>query len=528
MNEENLCRSFELIDPLSLAEDSANHEYLQGGEGKDVNYRQPRYRVEDRLKDLQHLNPRVAGPGYSGRLVDFAITGASFATTDTWTADQGAVLSGIRVKIDGRIFYEGRARVAYTCPKPAGKGGGLDLTVVGLHLLDNVLDIDGIVRLAGKAEFDRGQAETADTLARLAPRSDDGIRQEYRACVADFQYTLMRYRSLCNRYERQLDHTDPAARQELAEHIVREAWANLKPALTELQGRLDGMTVEQFRDPTFQKLYRSYTQPLTAPHLADSPFSWRAWVKPFGYSGDYVLMSHIYEDSWNEGASLYARLIHRYPIEHNMAQAVRNRLGLLKEHLERAIESTSARTGEPCRILALAAGPAREVREFIENYNGPRRVEFILVDSDNRALGFANRQLAGVAAPKNDFVGVQYLYLSLRQLLKNPAFVDLIPEVDLIYSAGLFDYLCNDTPKKLFATLYKKLLPGGTIVIGNFVYPPAEGWVLTYIYDWILKYRSGEEMLDLCSHVSQPMETPELTMEGTRLQYFLSVRKPGR
>jgi len=346
--------------------------------------------------------------------------------------------------------------------------------------------------------------------------------------VADFQYTLMRYRSLCNRYERQLDHTDPVARQELSEHIVREAWTNLGPLIFEAQARLDGMTVEHFRDQEFVQLHRRYTQPLIAPHLADSAFSWRAWVKPFGYAGDYVLMSLIYDDSWQEGKSLYARLIHRYPMEHGMARAVSNRRGLLKEHMLRAIASPPSFPGEPCRILALAAGPAREVREFVESYEGPRRVEFILVDSDNRALGYANRQLAGVVAPKNDFVGVQYLYLSLRQLLKNPNFVELIPQVDLIYSAGLFDYLCNDTPKKLFATLYRKLCPGGTILIGNFVYPPKDGWLATYVYDWILKYRTANEMLELCSRVDQPMDSPELTTEATQLQHFLMVHKPRR
>lgn len=137
-------------------------------------------------------------------------------------------------------------------------------------------------------------------------------------------------------------------------------------------------------------------------------------------------------------------------------------------------------------------------------------------------------QFASVVVPKNDFVGVQYLYLSLRQLLKNPALVDLIPQMDLIYSAGLFDYLCNDTPKRLLAILFRKLLPGRTALIGNFVSPPAEAWVLTYVYDWILKYRTSKDMLDLCSHVSQPLEPPELTTEQTGLQHFLTVRKQRR
>ena len=70
------------------------------------------------------------------------------------------------------------------------------------------------------------------------------------------------------------------------------------------------------------------------------------------------------------------------------------------------------------------------------------------------------------------------LHFSVRQILKprnnHDAQVrdDLLQNLDLIYSAGLFDYLNDEVARRLLHDLWLRLRPSGRMLHGNLVVAP--------------------------------------------------------
>jgi extracellular factor (EF) 3-hydroxypalmitic acid methyl ester biosynthesis protein len=74
-------------------------------------------------------------------------------------------------------------------------------------------------------------------------------------------------------------------------------------------------------------------------------------------------------------------------------------------------------------------------------------------------------------------------------------------EYDLIYSAGLFDYLSDPVALMAAQQLFKSVRPGGKLVIGNFNVNNPTQVVMDYALDWELIYRSEEDLLELFKNV---------------------------
>jgi extracellular factor (EF) 3-hydroxypalmitic acid methyl ester biosynthesis protein len=69
-----------------------------------------------------------------------------------------------------------------------------------------------------------------------------------------------------------------------------------------------------------------------------------------------------------------------------------------------------------------------------------------------------------------------------------------LAQCDLIYSAGLYDYLDDKVAKKLSATLFDALKPGGRLVLTNFLKDTHDiGWGEAMM-DWFLIYRDQADI----------------------------------
>jgi extracellular factor (EF) 3-hydroxypalmitic acid methyl ester biosynthesis protein len=517
MDEPQNFRKFELIDPTSLKPGRAEHEFLTGGEGKAINYRQPRYRVQDLLNEVHHLNPRVISDLFEGELVDFAITGASCLTDADAPVISGQVVDKIWIMVGDDTYYTGSARVVHVTP--ALGEAARNRAQVGLQLLDGVMDIDRVRRVKSDAEVAAEMRKTRVILAR------QDVSERYKRCVADFLYVVQKFRYILSRQEHDLERVSYDARGEMERETLQTAWDNFRITIGETQQNLEDLTKNHYFDREFQEIHRQFTLPLVTPHVVSAPVLYHAWAKPLGYAGDHVLMSYIYEKRW-EGASLFGKLMHRYGVEHPMSETVRRRRDLLIERISKAVEGHGAGDGEtPCRVLSLGSGPAREVADFARDYRGKVPVHFTLVDQDNSALGFANRHISPLVVRADTRIQVQYLYLAFAQLLRNKDLFHSLPEVDLVYCSGLFDYLSTGKAKMLMNRLMAKVAPGGHLVVGNFSSPPPAAWTTTYLLDWNLRYRTLAEMEELATEVADQCETTEVVTEATGMCYFVVVRK---
>ncbi len=282
--------------------------------------------------------------------------------------------------------------------------------------------------------------------------------------------------------------------------------------------------------------------------VQEAPFYWRIINKPNGYAGDAEMMSFIYRNQF-EGKTPFGMFLHKHAVTTKACQAVNNR----KKYLTEQILKTNRG-----RILSLAAGPAQEIRDIIDK-NKENTFKFLALDHDldtlqrfnipnkspqfTYALVNAFQLIAGkysVAKPRHflekycyprrDFAGLRKIFSSLKYEM-----IELQKEkFDLIYSAGLFDYIQTfplDNSKGTVAltkNLFNIVKPGGSLIVGNFNHsnPRDLRFVMEYIYDWQLIYRDKLDMFEFAKTINEnDIKDIQIVEEPTGINYFLKIDK---
>lgn len=228
------------------------------------------------------------------------------------------------------------------------------------------------------------------------------------------------------------------------------------------------------------------------------PFTRRAFDKPRGYAGDAALLDLIYYDQGLavlNGTPQLGQAIFWRNRNAPAPQAVRER----RDHMGALIDCTALRRPAP-RVLSVAAGHLREALKSTAVVTAGIG-ELVAFDQDRASLEEVARTLPG---------RVTCYEGSIRDLLRGTA----LGNFDLIYAAGLFDYLESALAKRLIRRLFEALTDGGQLVIANFVPDIRDsGYMETYM-GWDLIFRSPDEILDLAS------ELPP-SVRGTASTYFL-------
>jgi extracellular factor (EF) 3-hydroxypalmitic acid methyl ester biosynthesis protein len=96
---------------------------------------------------------------------------------------------------------------------------------------------------------------------------------------------------------------------------------------------------------------------------------------------------------------------------------------------------------------------------------------------------------------------------------------------DLVYCAGLFDYLSDRICRRLLEIFYDMLAPGGLLIATN-VHPSNDwrNW-MEYLAEWHLVYRDEAQFLHIAPS-SAPAENIRVIPDSTGVNIFLEVRKP--
>jgi extracellular factor (EF) 3-hydroxypalmitic acid methyl ester biosynthesis protein len=129
---------------------------------------------------------------------------------------------------------------------------------------------------------------------------------------------------------------------------------------------------------------------------------------------------------------------------------------------------------------------------------------------------------------KNDCArrtGIHTRQLSVYELLKRTQHRgEDVEKFDLIYCAGLFDYLAPDTCHALMELWYDSLTPGGLMLIANMNDTKPFRYFIEFILDWHLIYRDSRELFSLVPERCRP--TARVIAEPTSVNLFLHIRKP--
>ena len=247
-----------------------------------------------------------------------------------------------------------------------------------------------------------------------------------------------------------------------------------------------------------------------------SPVVARCFHKPLGYAGDFEMMNMIYRNE-SLGDTLFGRSLSRVLLDSQAGQAVRHRAHYLAGKITAA--AVRAAPDRPARILSVAAGPAMELQLILRNDPAllrAGRTELTLLDQDADALRHARERIEALAVQAGIEVALRCTNTSIRTVITE----GLNGSYDLIYSAGLFDYLNDRTARAAGARLVAALAPGGTAVIGNFGTANPSRPMLELILDWPLHHRSASDLRQLFGDLGTGMTVEQ---EATGVNLFAAI-----
>jgi len=220
--------------------------------------------------------------------------------------------------------------------------------------------------------------------------------------------------------------------------------------------------------------------------IFQDPFTDHSFRKPRGYPGDAALLDFIYGFTpMPPGTSAMGTAVFEFNRERQAPRSVRSRA----EILAREIDETAAQTESP-RILSIACGHLREAglsKAVMEGRIG----EFIALDQDPLSLAEVERAYASR--------GVRTVQESVRAILAGKA---RFTGLNLVYAAGLYDYLSERVAARLTRLMFDMLAPGGRLLIANFAPCLNDiGYIESYM-GWKLIYREPQEMIALARDIA--------------------------
>lgn len=245
------------------------------------------------------------------------------------------------------------------------------------------------------------------------------------------------------------------------------------------------------------------------------PFTSRCYQKPNGYPGDATLLDLIYSTeapAWApRGLSVFNQALFRWTSHHAAPQAVRNR----RQYIAALVDEVAYKI-PGARILTIAAGHLREA-ELSQALRKGQIGTWIATDQDAQSLEMIDKTYGSW--------GVATETLPIMSLLRQRA-TEWFEPFDLVYAAGLYDYLNLKTGRRLLEVMFSMVRPGGTVLITNFAESiPDVGYMEAYM-DWYLIYRSVQDMMELTTGLpSKQVADIDLFADDTETLLSLQVTK---
>ncbi|AKU93294.1 SAM-dependent methyltransferase [Vulgatibacter incomptus] len=448
---------------------------------------------------LGEITARVRDLSLHGLAIELPIDAGS-------TLFPGDRLETLEVRADERSLFRGSGTVRRLGESDEG-------IVVGIELEGDGLDLAELHRRGARRSFDQRLQALGQARARNA-----SVGSAFKAWAADLLSGLEVLRDFLGREEEALLAEDDFTRREVEAQILDaiHPWIvkEMVAARTTLNELVGGFSDEE------HQLHRAYLKRHVAPLFAESPFMRRALEKPLGYAGDYEMMNMLYRDH-REGSTLFGKALNLYSTNEEAAIANINRIEFLGAMIRERIERADR---DRIRIASIGCGPAREIAALLNK--SPElgaRLDVALVDQEDRSIAYCEKTLAPLARATN--ARVQVIRESVRRLLTAQALGEALGERELIYSAGLFDYLNERTSRALISILYGALADGGRLAVGNVAHHNPSRWTMEYFSEWFLIHRTPEELLRLAEGLSPAPRQVRVDAEPSGVNLFLFVER---
>jgi hypothetical protein len=331
-----------------------------------------------------------------------------------------------------------------------------------------VLILEAEVRQVKKRNLDGASLITPDTVAKeIFARKTEAFDEHFAVAKAEIAIILelaqQQFENGVSAHE--IIHRTAGALHGLREKLHSSVWAELIP------------------------LVQNHS---VSDYFLEDPFTRWSFEKPRGYSGDAQLLDFIYgHDSVADkvkNATPLGAALYDYTKDASSSVAVRERRDLLT----RFVDEAAARHGSETEILTIASGHLREADASVALKEGKIR-RWVALDQDPLSVGSVARDFNGSCIEAIDG-SVRDIVLRSHELGK----------FDLVYAAGLYDYLNDKVAIKLTRRCMEMLKPGGMFLFANFSEDiVVDGYMETFM-NWALLLRSKADMWRIVNASADP------------------------
>jgi extracellular factor (EF) 3-hydroxypalmitic acid methyl ester biosynthesis protein len=177
--------------------------------------------------------------------------------------------------------------------------------------------------------------------------------------------------------------------------------------------------------------------------------------------------------------------------------------------------------------LNLGCGPAREIQEFLAEEEVSNHAHFTLLDFNDETLRHAAQVLEDQRRRHARRTSIVLQRKSVQHVLREahrPVAPDSRARYDLIYCAGLFDYLSDRVCRQLMTIFHEWLAPGGLLAATNVDDRQPFRHMLEFVLDWHLIYRTAAQGASLLPPQVQAGARPPHS-DPTAVNVFIEARK---
>lgn len=271
---------------------------------------------------------------------------------------------------------------------------------------------------------------------------------------------------------------------------------------------------KELNNKSASEIMKALFRSIIWPWMKQSLIMKRALDKPRGYPGDYQMLEYIYD-----GKPISNGIGYYYDqgfLDSALVRSVVNRKNYIRKYLTGILSARKPKLSKQ-KILNLASGSCREIREMLDMRPDLDGFDLFCLDQDEEAIGFSTKMI-------NKRANTVFVMEDIMSITKDPG-NELLKDKDLIYSIGLIDYLPDRILKKLISAIYKSMKTGATLVLSHKdhgMYTPAmEDW----LSDWTFIPRDEPMMSMLLEECGISKSNYQLSREDSRIIFFYEIKK---
>ncbi len=332
-------------------------------------------------------------------------------------------------------------------------------------------------------------------------REMGGVRPAFRQAISEIQNLLFELRDWLGGLEVSLESRQRGDLSGGEGHEFERLLSQVEPLLTEAFDRFEKEASDI--PANFVGLYAEHVRSRLHPLMLAAPFVHRSFTKPLNYPGDFEVMNFMLGNPF-QGDSVYARVLNAFVVGRGAPAAYRFRVEFLEKRILDVVSRAST-SQKKIKILSLGCGAAPEVRRALRSIGGDVEIEFTLLDFSDVTLNYTRQELTRSKADARHGIDFNLRVFSVQQMLASGLRLmngrrnsgdDFLEanSFDLVYCAGLFDYLSDRVCARLLSIFKEIAVPGGAILASNFAPNNPDRAFMDYILDWRLICRNVDEM----------------------------------